>query len=61
MRRRLWARTLLAVVARAGAWSGGARPQARTQDLEQVLQALERGDSPPFTSTVAIGCPIPAL
>lgn len=40
---------------------GISRPQARTQDLEQVLQALERGDSPPFTSTVAIGCPIPAL
>ncbi len=40
---------------------GISRPEPRTQDLERVLEALERGDSLPFTSTVAVGCPIPAL
>jgi len=40
---------------------GAARAQAEVHDLDLVLEALERGEAPEFTSRPAIGCPIPTL
>lgn len=40
---------------------GIARAQADVQDLDRVLDALERGEAPAFSSAPAIGCPIPEL
>jgi hypothetical protein len=40
---------------------GVARADAGVHDLELVLEALEHGEAPVFSSTPAIGCPIPAL
>ena len=40
---------------------GIALPQAHTHDLERVLDSLQRGESTPFWSTPAVGCPIPSL
>ena len=40
---------------------GAARAQAEVRDLDLVLDALERGEAPEFTTRPAIGCPIPTL